>query len=1126
MRPKFIAVCLLTIFLAFDSQAQITRFGEDVNAAIQSGLNWLDARGVFTNPSPAGNGAGLVALALLEQPDSADQRAIARGYANASQADQEKIERIMTHVMNRSNDSFYAYRNGSSMMALTVYLRTGGPQQAAARQALDRSFDQVIANQGRGGYWCYNNGSCNDSSTTQLVMAGLASARSVYSDPNDGDANRLAQLNAAATRTANAYQANGAGGGLDNVEMGHGYSPNYDPSYQQTASGLWCQIIGGADINNVGVRGYFRWLYNRYNYTSINAAPNNWPRGYYYYLWSSAKAYTFIEDAGIAPNDGIGPEGLGTLANDQAPAFNVRQLRLDPDTVTRVARRGQGNAGYYSSPFEPARWYFDYAYTLMSQQSQDGRFSPASGVFNEYSGQAYALLVLEKSVGGGCVDTDNDTVCDFEDNCPNQPNPDQLDSDGDGLGDACDRCPLAANPDENDRDGDGTPDACDNCPDQPNPDQNDGDGDGFGNLCDTCPAIDNPDQLDSDGDQLGDACDNCHLVPNPDQADGDADGQGNLCDNCPAVANPDQLDSDGDQLGDPCDNCPAVANPGQGDRDADQVGDRCDNCQLDANADQADIDRDGVGDRCDNCPDDDNPDQADVDGDTVGDRCDNCPAEDNGNQADRDGDGVGDRCDNCIAVENVDQVDTDGDGTGDVCDICNGAIESEQCNGVDDDCDGDIDEEIPVGDECDTGTPGACGQGRLTCLNGEFVCDPGPARDGMAEQCNGEDDDCDGRIDEEVSGNGSRCVTGDTGICAEGIQSCLEGNMLCTPNVSPRPEICDGIDNDCDGTIDEGVRNACGRCADPELDGCNGVDNDCDGAVDEDADCPMGSRCVDGECRNPCAANECPDGEVCRDGLCIDRCSLVQCEANERCNDGSCYDPCSDVECDQGQVCVDGECGEDDCSRTGCPTGEWCQGDACVANPCFGVQCGPNDFCRDGDCINSCALVSCPLDAICVDGECVQDPCYAISCDADESCQDGLCVGPCDECADHQVCISGRCETDPCAVITCPPGQTCAIGTDGLAQCVGDWNQNTPERDAAASEPDAGAELDMGTTGVEYVDAQPGTAPPNPDMGDSLSAEPEAVGCACDASQSGPTQSLFWIVLLCLAPLRIKRSRP
>ena len=64
-----------------------------------------------------------------------------------------------------------------------------------------------------------------------------------------------------------------------------------------------------------------------------------------------------------------------------------------------------------------------------------------SGVPNH----AYALLVLERSVGGGCVDGDSDNSCDAEDNCPLTPNPDQLDTDGDGAGDACDEMPETPN---------------------------------------------------------------------------------------------------------------------------------------------------------------------------------------------------------------------------------------------------------------------------------------------------------------------------------------------------------------------------------------------------------------------------------------------------------------------------------------------------------------------------------------------------------------------------------------------------------------------------------------------------------------------------------------------------------
>ncbi len=104
-----------------------------------------------------------------------------------------------------------------------------------------------------------------------------------------------------------------------------------------------------------------------------------------------------------------------------------------------------------------------------------------------------------------------------------------------------------------DSDDDGVYEFEDNCPNIPNSEQVDTDGDGDGNDCDNCPEIGNSDQANSDNDILGDACDNCPTVDNLDQIDGDKDSIGDICDNCPEHANPGQEDSNGNDVGDPCD---------------------------------------------------------------------------------------------------------------------------------------------------------------------------------------------------------------------------------------------------------------------------------------------------------------------------------------------------------------------------------------------------------------------------------------------------------------------------------------------------------------------------------------------------------------------------------------------
>lgn len=118
-------------------------------------------------------------------------------------------------------------------------------------------------------------------------------------------------------------------------------------------------------------------------------------------------------------------------------------------------------------------------------------------------GACNQLLDLDSpEVVADVVDGDLDGITDSRDNCPTEPNPDQMDSDGDRRGDACDACPFAGP--TRDRDSDGLDDACDSCLLGP---QVDDDGDGAMDACDICPATPSQMQLDGDGDLIGDSCD-------------------------------------------------------------------------------------------------------------------------------------------------------------------------------------------------------------------------------------------------------------------------------------------------------------------------------------------------------------------------------------------------------------------------------------------------------------------------------------------------------------------------------------------------------------------------------------------------------------------------------------------
>jgi hypothetical protein len=186
---------------------------------------------------------------------------------------------------------------------------------------------------------------------------------------------------------------------------------------------------------------------------------------------------------------------------------------------------------------------------------------------------------------------------------------------------------------------------------------------------------------------------------------------------------------------------------------------------------------------------------------------------------------------------------------------------AETCNGQDDDCDGDIDEDFAVGDACAAGIGACLGRGETVCTadGRDVICDAVAGQPGV-EVCNDADDDCDGAIDEDFP-VGTVCALGQGACGAVGALACdPAGGVTCAAEPgSPNVETCNGIDDDCDGDIDEdfhlgercasgvGVCEAagawvCGADGQAACDAvpgaggdetCNGLDDNCDGTPDE-----------------------------------------------------------------------------------------------------------------------------------------------------------------------------------------------------------------------------------------------------------------------------------------------------
>ncbi len=324
------------------------------------------------------------------------------------------------------------------------------------------------------------------------------------------------------------------------------------------------------------------------------------------------------------------------------------------------------------------------------------------------------------------------------------------------------------------------------------------------------------------------------------------------------------------------------------------------------------------------------------------------------------------------------------------------------------------------------------------------------------------------------------CATAnDAGSCT-GKRICTEAGLTNCDAPEAAVETCNGIDDDCDGFVDEPLEvqgdyiNLChddNECTD---DNCNGQDG-CEHIALDDVECKDGNpctvadHCVAGSCvGNPVVCdddNPCTDDSCDGSGGCTFVPNILPCDDGNPCTVG---DTCSAAQCTG--ISIPCDCQKDaDCQpfedgdlcngTLVCKTDKWpytCIVDSATVPDCQGPDDGPDALCQTASCdplTGICSLAptheglacedgnACTLSDTCQQGACTagfdricydNDPCTDDTCSPDAGCVYTPNDGPCsdgDACTGGDTCVAGECLPGP--TINCDDGNLC----NGIESC-------------------------------------------------------------------------------------------